>query len=605
MKIKKDRFGILFLFLIISLPLFLTCEKQSNPLKSDETDLNGNIVKGHVTYEGGTDFGGITVTLETMNELGQTASVAYQLLKQEDNSDRGLLKSEQGLAKALHDSTKKYETITQPDGYFCFENIPPGQYSLSVKKSNLHYAYIDNIHVSAEGPVVINPVLTPTGSIKGVVRMDGINDFSGTMAYLGGTSYLSFTDNNGVFLISDVPLGDYIISIAAPNYQVIERSVSLTEAGVTVAVDTILIQKYGWVSGRVVSYITKKSLSNVTVNSFSGGSTLTSSDGLFSLMVPAGSVGLMFEKSGYSIKTVYVDNIISGENSNIQNDIELFKGPTTSGSTSGDEYWTKDMGEIIITDDVQIRTVDVLNISSGVIVKSDIIPSPELIVKGELSILGTEKEKVIFYGVSIRIDSDIESSIVHCNIQYCSGTGINIGDGAGSNSDATIGFCNISENYIGIFITGNSDGRIYNSTIEKNLTDGIRAYSSAGANIENCLIATNIDHQLYFASGADVISSNNIIVGETKGFTPDKSDQVGYYVSGYVSPINYNVIITVFDGANVINSTNTISGYYKIVVEDGTYSIKAEASGYNAVTKTINVDGENVKNVNFILQPTA
>ena len=59
----------------------------------------------------------------------------------------------------------------------------------------------------------------PTGSVRGTVTSDSTRGpIVGARIALEKTSYVSYTDSNGAYLLAHVPVGPYNLTISAPSY---------------------------------------------------------------------------------------------------------------------------------------------------------------------------------------------------------------------------------------------------------------------------------------------------------------------------------------------------------------------------------------------------
>ena len=138
-------------------------------------------------------------------------------------------------------------TTTDSEGGFSLMNVPVGTYDLNVD-AGIYGEYLESIEVTAEADTAVDVVFLAEvpGSISGSVVIDGtITAIEGAivMATLsGGSSYVFVssveTDSSGNFLIEQLPVGIYDLTISAINYQVYS---DLTPGGgITVAtgVDT-------------------------------------------------------------------------------------------------------------------------------------------------------------------------------------------------------------------------------------------------------------------------------------------------------------------------------------------------------------------------------
>ncbi|MBI4595455.1 MAG: carboxypeptidase regulatory-like domain-containing protein [Candidatus Tectomicrobia bacterium] len=88
-----------------------------------------------------------------------------------------------------------------------------------------------------------------SGSISGRVTVNfaGHNDLSVANAsvYLQGTSYLTTTDSNGNFTLSNIPFGNYNLLITAPDLNSLTEAITLSEHSLQVAIPQMTLPQAG------------------------------------------------------------------------------------------------------------------------------------------------------------------------------------------------------------------------------------------------------------------------------------------------------------------------------------------------------------------------
>jgi len=118
--------------------------------------------------------------------------------------------------------------LSQPDGSFRFENVPPGQYSVRARK--LGYApQIRPIVVDKDGGVgmftllplqrALPPVIVSVarGGLSGVVGDTAFNPIVGAEVRVLGHGQSTRTDSLGGFYLPVKP-GDYIVTVKQPGF---------------------------------------------------------------------------------------------------------------------------------------------------------------------------------------------------------------------------------------------------------------------------------------------------------------------------------------------------------------------------------------------------
>ena len=115
---------------------------------------------------------------------------------------------------------------TDDSGYYSFVSLDAGTYNLQSNYDNGSLvALIKGIEYDSTGKVqqVATDTLREPGSIMGIVNT-GTNDDGGVVCYVPGTSYLAMTDDSGVFILSDIPEGEYTITYRKEELKTVSDS---------------------------------------------------------------------------------------------------------------------------------------------------------------------------------------------------------------------------------------------------------------------------------------------------------------------------------------------------------------------------------------------
>ena len=188
-------------------------ENTGNEDNKDDVVTTGKIV-GKATYTNTANHAGIQVTLVSSDGI-----VAYDSqISSRSRSNVAVMKN----------------VVTSESGEYSFENVKEGVYTIYASSDDsTEKAVLTNVVVQANQIVTATDLnLTATGSISGKVTIDGKeNGNLGILVFVASTSYMSMTDDLGVFTISDVPAGaDYQIVIMKGDYCTLWETVSV-EAG--------------------------------------------------------------------------------------------------------------------------------------------------------------------------------------------------------------------------------------------------------------------------------------------------------------------------------------------------------------------------------------
>lgn len=105
-----------------------------------------------------------------------------------------------------------FTTKTDSDGSYIIQDLPEGQYSITFKKNGYHERTIDDVIIAnkddSSSPIVALATLSlaeKANGIMGVVRLEGLTNFSGVSVSIPGTSYKSVTNENGEFTMMVEP----------------------------------------------------------------------------------------------------------------------------------------------------------------------------------------------------------------------------------------------------------------------------------------------------------------------------------------------------------------------------------------------------------------
>ena len=98
----------------------------------------------------------------------------------------------------------EFNTITDKNGYYSFENVPLGRYSLSVDAGE-QGALMPNLNVSLSETAVSELTITPFGFVSGTVEDENGKKIYGAMVNAG--EHCAFTNNTGDFTLSHIPVG--------------------------------------------------------------------------------------------------------------------------------------------------------------------------------------------------------------------------------------------------------------------------------------------------------------------------------------------------------------------------------------------------------------
>jgi len=192
-----------------------------------------------------------------------------------------------------------YSTQTSLAGTFSFSDLPVGDYTMTV--TALGYVPWNGSKTIVSGVNLQDVELTAiveTGSLTGVVR-GGASLISGAMVSLSPGGYTTTTSGIGAFSFSDLPVGDYAITVTAVGYEPWSGSKTITSGINLQDVELTAIVETGSLTGVVRSGATL--VSGAVVSLSPGGYTTTTSGiGAFSFSdLPVGDYAITVTAVGY------------------------------------------------------------------------------------------------------------------------------------------------------------------------------------------------------------------------------------------------------------------------------------------------------------------
>lgn len=135
---------------------------------------------------------------------------------------------------------------TDNEGNFEITDVPDGQYCISAFAENnedVLYAFRKcNITVSAARTDVGSIPLEETGSLTGLVTLEGGNNHLGITIYAAGTSFSAFSGETGGYSISNIPAGIYTIVLSKDGYVTQAFSNIAIEAGLSTTLNDVVLK---------------------------------------------------------------------------------------------------------------------------------------------------------------------------------------------------------------------------------------------------------------------------------------------------------------------------------------------------------------------------
>ena len=115
------------------------------------------------------------------------------------------------------------QTTTDNSGQYLFENISPGDYTLSVTAPLYHSLTLENVTVSAGETTTLNVSVDPktTGTVSGqILNAQGLTPIPNLTVQISNQTdtFATSSDINGNFSFENITFGEYIIEIISPSY---------------------------------------------------------------------------------------------------------------------------------------------------------------------------------------------------------------------------------------------------------------------------------------------------------------------------------------------------------------------------------------------------
>ena len=207
---------------LLILVSFIGCKKEL------ELETEVGSIQGVVQFENTSNHEGIDVFLESTD--GLVATTYY--------SARGIKSN----ARIVTSSVK-----TDKTGTFYFNEVPTGVYTISASSSLSHEkAILTNVIVQKSAITELEVIkLQATGNINGSITIDNTKDnVYGIDILVLGTSYTAVTDEDGKYIISDVPVKEegYSLAIRKNDYTYIFKTSVTVKPGESINIDNIDIK---------------------------------------------------------------------------------------------------------------------------------------------------------------------------------------------------------------------------------------------------------------------------------------------------------------------------------------------------------------------------
>ena len=174
----------------------------------------GYTLTGKVALPDGSSGAGILVLASKLDEGGVSGKQARVL------AARPAVKTSfnRAVSTAAAETAGSYATVTDANGIYVLTGLDTGTYYIEATRGGLKAKGRGT--VSPTAATVVDLALTPTGSITGCCLLeDGLEEgHAGTFVVIEGTDYIGYTNSNGHFTISQVPVGEYRVCFVHQGY---------------------------------------------------------------------------------------------------------------------------------------------------------------------------------------------------------------------------------------------------------------------------------------------------------------------------------------------------------------------------------------------------
>ncbi|MFQ3549544.1 MAG: carboxypeptidase-like regulatory domain-containing protein, partial [Armatimonadota bacterium] len=242
-----------------------------------------------------------------------------------------------------------YTTTSASDGSYTLNTVSPGTYSVTASKTGYSSQTNSNITVNVGQTTTSNFNLAALyGAISGVVRdSNGIGVVGATVSTSSG-GYSTVSGTGGAYTLSSVSPGTYTVTASKTNYNSDTKTNISVTAGNTTAVDFVITEKTGTISGTVLNFYGNPVVGATISTNYGGYSTTSGSGGAYTLSnVLIGTYSLTAAASEYQNQTI--SNVMVQENqaTNVNFNLnptatnKVINGDFSSGSFN---FWGGKMG---------------------------------------------------------------------------------------------------------------------------------------------------------------------------------------------------------------------------------------------------------------------
>lgn len=505
--------------------------RGSSVYETTTTDESGNyslyVPQGNYTgvRYSYTDYASTSIAKDIALFADNYVSMGNETLTATHNSVYGTVDvlttdDESAVTISFDNVTTIEKVVTEAGGSFQFDHVPVGSYTLRFQRQDCSDITIPVEVKAADGINLGKVEITPnTATIKGKVNLENGTSLANVKVSVDlGTKVLeTLTDDSGRYEIGGVSIADeYTVSYSKKGWDTSTQQISpkLNVLEIRELDEITLLDTTAPVLSSVIinSGANTTANKNVTLN-------LTASDigsGLDKIMVTYDNV---FDKGtrqyDYSaifswelpaengVKTIYVRVVdrAGNESASFTTSVTLTDQKTeVSGTMLGENLiWTKEKSPYLVSGTVVVKKGTTLTIEPGVDVQ--FAGNYGITVEGTIKAIGTETEKISFYGIGegennwlgINGRNDNLSMLKYVDIQ---------GTTKGLQGKMTVFDSKINTNQFALY---NFSGEVNDSDVNGNV------YTNCGTLLNNRIILASFE-----SSFTDSLLTGNVISGNNE-----------------------------------------------------------------------------------------
>ena len=489
----------------------------------------------------------------------------------------------QGIDVYLNNTS--YAVTTSSDGSYVLSDIVQGTYVIVFSKDG--YSTVSKEVIVYSSDLSADPSLSMsdvnlvvgTSSISGTVSFSDKSDATGINLILinsdGVTVKAVTTAANGAFSFTSINPGTYTLRASADGYASVDKSITITEGESYILPVGALVNLCGSIGGTVTMNDLSTGISvKVTAVGADGShsyETKTDSTGKYTInSVFNGKYTLTFEKDGYTSSTA---------------DVTVEKGTVSTVDTEMKSRYGNVMVIVAFVDNADPKGIIVFLYKNGVLVTSTAVTST-----GSVTLTKIE----IGDGYSIVASYDGYGSVGEDKVSVASGETTNVNLPKLSNKFGAIKGKVVDSSGTAVEAAtvslSSSDGSSYTLTTG---SDGSFSKTDVAIGTYSVAVSREGYQTNTLTSTYTIESSKTTDITDSIVLKSKYASITGTAAYGDKSDAS-NISVTIEDsnGRTLKTVTTGATGVFTFSVEEGTYTIRANAVDYNESSKTVSVKAD-------------